>query len=132
MHTRFACSCFRVCAWNIASSFYPPTRSPASIRRKAIAVPSSKPKGLDLEMRRPVLKKFLATRSESLSAHKQEEQAVDLGVVVVKRATIKKGAQVAKIPNPRAAAAAENIKERKLQRKLRTEESVNVKHQQPT
>ncbi|GAB2272874.1 hypothetical protein Dimus_007690, partial [Dionaea muscipula] len=41
--------------------------------------------------------------------HKQKEQAVDLGVVVVKRATVKKGAQVAKIPNPRATAA-ENIK----------------------
>ncbi|GAB2266110.1 hypothetical protein Dimus_001134, partial [Dionaea muscipula] len=41
--------------------------------------------------------------------HKQKEQAVDLSVVVVKRATVKKGAQVAKIPNPRAAAA-ENIK----------------------
>ncbi|GAB2273039.1 hypothetical protein Dimus_007849, partial [Dionaea muscipula] len=61
--------------------------------------------------------------------HKEEEQAVDLGVVVVKRATMKKGAQVAKIPNPRAAAAEENIKERKLRRKLRTEESVNVKQQ---
>ncbi|GAB2288486.1 hypothetical protein Dimus_022815, partial [Dionaea muscipula] len=42
--------------------------------------------------------------------HKQEEQAVDLGVVVVKRPTVKKGAQVAKIPNPRATAATENIK----------------------
>ncbi|GAB2296562.1 hypothetical protein Dimus_030673 [Dionaea muscipula] len=39
---------------------------------------------------------------------------------------MKKGAQVAKIPNPRAAAAAENIKERKLQRKLRTEESKKI------
>ncbi|GAB2297638.1 hypothetical protein Dimus_031728, partial [Dionaea muscipula] len=59
---------------------------------------------------------------------------------VVKRATVKKGAQVAKIPNPRAATAAENIKgeqrvdlglptaidpgaERKAAVKLRTEES---------
>ncbi|GAB2299192.1 hypothetical protein Dimus_033263, partial [Dionaea muscipula] len=42
------------------------------------------------------------------------------------------GAQVAKIPNPQAAAAAESIKERMLQRKLRMEESVNVKQQQPT
>ncbi|GAB2295072.1 hypothetical protein Dimus_029253 [Dionaea muscipula] len=42
--------------------------------------------------------------------HKQEEQAVDLGIEVVKRATVKKGAQVAKISNPRAAVAAENIK----------------------
>ncbi|GAB2294485.1 hypothetical protein Dimus_028691, partial [Dionaea muscipula] len=61
------------------------------------------------------------------SNHKQEEQAVDLGVEVVKRATVKKGGQVAKIPNPRAAAAAENIKERKAAVKLGTEESVNVK-----
>ncbi|GAB2281610.1 hypothetical protein Dimus_016186 [Dionaea muscipula] len=34
-----------------------------------------------------------------------------LSTIVVKRATVKKGAQVAKIPNPRAAAAAENIKQ---------------------
>ncbi|GAB2301913.1 hypothetical protein Dimus_035935, partial [Dionaea muscipula] len=61
--------------------------------------------------------------------HKEEEQAVDLGVVVVKRATVKKGAQIAKIPNPRAATAEENIKEKKLRRNLRTEESVNVKQQ---
>ncbi|GAB2301323.1 hypothetical protein Dimus_035354 [Dionaea muscipula] len=43
---------FTVCAWNIASSFYPPTRSPASIRRKAIAVPSSETKRLGLEMQK--------------------------------------------------------------------------------
>ncbi|GAB2284321.1 hypothetical protein Dimus_018782 [Dionaea muscipula] len=56
---------------------------------------------------------------------------LQLSLLKSKRATVKKGAQVAKIPNPRAAIAEENIKERKLRRKLRTEESVNVK-QQPT
>ncbi|GAB2265576.1 hypothetical protein Dimus_000614, partial [Dionaea muscipula] len=37
---------------------------------------------------------------------------IDYFYVVVKQATVKNSAQVAKIPNPRAAAAAENIKKR--------------------
>ncbi|GAB2299799.1 hypothetical protein Dimus_033853 [Dionaea muscipula] len=49
----------------------------------------------------------LLQENSNKQQHKQEEQAVDLGVVVVKRAIMKKGAQVAKIPNPRAAAAAD-------------------------
>ncbi|GAB2273177.1 hypothetical protein Dimus_007980 [Dionaea muscipula] len=106
MHTDLLVLVFVFVLRTLRADFYPPTRSPASIRRKAIAVPSSKPKGLDRRCEDLVLKKFPATRPESLSAHKQEEQVVDSGVVVVKRATMKKGAQVAKIPNPRARAAA--------------------------
>ncbi|GAB2281708.1 hypothetical protein Dimus_016278, partial [Dionaea muscipula] len=57
-------------------------------------------------------------QGDSASGHKQEEQAVDLGVVVVKRATVKKSAQVAKISNPRATAAAENIKQQRGEQRV--------------
>ncbi|GAB2273186.1 hypothetical protein Dimus_007989 [Dionaea muscipula] len=124
MHTDLLVLVFVFVLRTLRAAFYPPTRSPASIRRKAIAVPSSKPKGLDRDAKTWSQE---VPRNSPLSrrlAHKQEEQVMDPGVVVVKRATMKKGAQVAKIPNPRKQKQQlENIKERKSQRKLVTEES---------